>query len=61
MKEHFKQQLGQGAKEMFFYALENSDQTKVEMKSHKGTLDTFPNLEYIRHLSEGIPLFKESA
>ena len=60
MNEHFTKQLEQGATEMFFYALENSDQTKVEIKSHKGTLDTFPNLEYIRHLSESVPLFKAS-
>ncbi len=60
MNEHFTKQLEQGATEMFFYALENSDQTKVEVKSHKGTLDTFPKLEYIRHLSESVPLFKDS-
>ena len=56
--EHFKNQIEQGAKEMFFYALENADQTRVEIKSHKGTIDTFPDLEYIRHLSDGVPLFK---
>ena len=58
--EHFTKQIEQGATEMFFYALENSDQTKISVKSHKGTLDTFPNLEYIRHLSDGVPLFKEA-
>lgn len=57
---YFKKQLDDGAREMFFYGLENRDQTNVEIKSHKGTLDTFPTLKYIRHLSEGIPLFKES-
>ena len=59
MNEHFTKQIEQGATEMFFYGLENKDQTKVEIKNHKGTLDTFPNLEYIRHLSESMPLFKE--
>ena len=59
MHEHFKKQLEQGATEMFFYGFENADQTRVEIKSHKGTLATFPNLEYIRHLSESMPLFKE--
>jgi len=59
MNEYFKSQLEQGATEMFFYALENADQTRVEIKSHKGTIDTFPDLEYIRHLSDGVPLFKE--
>ena len=58
--EHFTKQIEQGATEMFFYALENSDQTKISVKSHKGTLDTFPNLEYIRQLSDGVPLFKEA-
>ena len=58
MNEHFKSQIEQGATEMFFYALENADQTQVEIKSHKGTIDTFPKLEYIRHLSDGVPLFK---
>jgi len=61
MIEHFTKQIEEGATEMFFYALENADQTRVEIKSHKGTIDTFPNLEYIRHLSEGVPLFKETA
>jgi len=59
MEQYFTKQIEQGAQEMFFYALENADQTRVEIKSHKGTLDTFPDLEYIRHLSEGVPLFKE--
>jgi len=61
IEQHFKSQLDSGASTMFFYALENEDQSKVEIKSHKGTLLEFPTtLEYIRHLSEGIPLFKVS-
>ena len=59
MKEHFKKQAEQGAAKMFFYAIENADQTRMAIRTHKGTLDSFPNLEYIRNLSEGIPLFKE--
>ena len=59
MNEHFKNQIEQGA-EMFFYGLERPDPHTVSIMSHKGTLDTFPtNLEYVRHLSEGMPLFKE--
>ncbi len=61
MKEHFKKQIEQGATEMFFYAIENSDQTKVQIKNHKGTIDSFPELEYIRHLTDGMPLFKEAS
>ena len=60
MNEHFKHQIEQGATEMFFYALENADQTRVEIKNHKGNIDTFPNLEYVRHLTDGVPLFKEA-
>lgn len=63
MNEHFKNQIEQGATEMFFYGLETIVQdlveSKIEIKSHKGTLDTFPNLEYVRHLTDGVPLFKE--
>lgn len=61
MKEHFTKQVEQGAREMFFYGLERPDPHTVSIMSHKGTLDSFPsNLEYIRHLSEGMPLFKET-
>ena len=45
---------------MFFYGVERTEPFTVSILSHKGTLDSFPNLTYIRHLSEGIPLFKES-
>jgi hypothetical protein len=62
MNEHFKNQIEQGATEIFFYGLETIVQDLVEIKigikSHKGTLDTFPELEYIRHLTDGVPLFK---
>jgi hypothetical protein len=61
IKQHFKEQLDSGATTMFFYGLENEDQTKIEIKSHKGTLSEFPTmLEYIRHMGEDIPLFKVS-
>jgi hypothetical protein len=60
MNEHFTKQIEQGATEMFFYGLERPDPHTVSIMSHKGTLDSFPtNLEYVRHLSEGMPLFKE--
>jgi hypothetical protein len=61
IEQHFKGQLDSGATTMFFYGLENEDQSKVEIKSHKGTLSEFPaTLAYIRHLSESMPLFKVS-
>jgi hypothetical protein len=61
IEQYFKGQLDSGATTMFFYGLENQDQSKVEIKSHKGTLLEFPaTLEYIRHLSESMPLFKVS-
>lgn len=62
MMEHFKNQIEQGATEMFFYGLQHPADAvgdiRIEIKSHKGTLDTFPMLEYVRHLSDGVPLFK---
>lgn len=60
MNEHFKNQIEQGATEMFFYGLERQEPFTVSIMSHKGALDSFPaNLEYVRHLSESVPLFKE--
>jgi len=33
---------------------------KINLTTHKGALDTFPtNLEFIRMMSENVPLFKE--
>ncbi len=62
MNEHFKNQIEQGAKEMFFYGLEHpadaAGDIRIEIKSHKGTIDTFPALEFVRYLSDGVPLFK---
>lgn len=58
--EHFKKQIEQGATEMFFYGLERAEPFTVSIMSHKDTLDNFPNnLEFVRMLSEGMPLFKE--
>ena len=60
MNEHFKNQIAQGATEMFFYGLERPEPHTVSIMRHKGSLDTFPtNLEYVRHLTDGMPLFKE--
>ncbi len=56
MIEHFKNQIEEGATEMFFYAIEQEGNLRIER--HRGTLDTFPNLEYVRHLTDGVPLFK---
>jgi hypothetical protein len=57
VNEHFKQQLEQGATEQFFYAIEREGNLTIQR--HRGTLDTFPALEYVRHLTDGMPLFKE--
>ena len=63
MKEHFKKQLEQGTTEMFFYGIETVDQnlveSKIKIKSHKGTLDSFPDLVYVRHMTDNMPLFRE--
>lgn len=60
MNEHFKEQVKQGATKMFFYGLERPEPHTISIMSHKGALDSFPtNLEYVRHLTDGMPLFKE--
>jgi hypothetical protein len=58
VNEHFKQQIEQGATEQFFYAIEREGNLTIQR--HRGTLDTFPELEYVKHLTDGVPLFKES-
>jgi len=59
--EYFKSQIDQGATEMFFYGLERPEPHTVSIMRHRGTLDIFPtNLEYVRHLTDGVPLFKET-
>jgi len=50
--EYFKSQLDEGATEMFFYAIEQEGNLSIQR--HRGTLDTFPNLEYVRHLTDGV-------
>lgn len=60
IKEYFKNQVDQGAVEMFFYGLERPEPFTISILRHRGTLDTFPaNLEYVRHLTDSVPLFKE--
>jgi hypothetical protein len=57
MNEYFKSQIEQGATETFFYAIEREGNLTIQR--HRGTLETFLNLEYVKHLTDGIPLFKE--
>jgi len=64
ISEHFTKQIEQGATEMFCYGLESGSgpvkNIKINITNHKGALDTFPtNLEFVRMLSENVPLFKE--
>ena len=56
MIEYFKSQLDEGATEMFFYAIVREGNMTIQR--HRGTLDTFPTLEYVKHLTDGVPLFK---
>lgn len=62
IEEIFQNQIEQGATEMFFYGLETdpevAEQWSIKIERHRGTLDTFPNLVYIRHLTDGVPLFR---
>lgn len=55
--EYFKSQLEEGATEQFFYAIVREGNLTIQR--HRGTLDTLPTLEYVRHLTDGVPLFKE--
>jgi hypothetical protein len=57
MNEYFKSQLDEGATDQFFYAI--MQESNLTIQRHRGTLDTFPELEYVRHLTDGVPLFKE--
>ena len=63
INEHFKNQIEQGATKTFWYGLETGSypvEIKINLTTHKGALDTFPtNLEFIRMMSENVPLFKE--
>ena len=60
MTQYFQRQIDDGATTMFFYGLERKEPFTVSVVSHKGALDSFPtNLEFIRMLSESIPLFRE--
>jgi hypothetical protein len=58
MNEYFKKQIEEGAREQFFYAIMREGNLTIQR--HRGTLDTFPNLEYVKHLTDGVPLFKEA-
>ena len=62
--EIFKEQIDKGATVMFFYGIETSvekvEDIHIDIKSHKGSLDTFPdNLEFVSMLTQGIPLFRK--
>ena len=60
MNEHFAKQIAQGATEMFFYGLETQEPHTLRIIRHRGSLDSFPtDLVYVRHLTDGMPLFKE--
>jgi hypothetical protein len=63
IEEYFKQQIESGARDQFFYGVETdpevAEQWSIKIERHRGTLDTFPNLVYIRHLTDSVPLFKE--
>ena len=57
MNEYFKQQIDEGATDQFFYAI--MQEGNLTIQRHRGTLDTIPNLEYVRQLTDGVPLFNE--
>jgi hypothetical protein len=57
MNEYFTKQIEEGATDQFFYAI--MQEGNLTIQRHRGTLDTLPTLEYVRHLTDGVPLFKE--
>lgn len=62
IQEYFKQQIESGAQDQFFYGLETDpkvpEQWAIKIERHRGTLDSFPNLAYVRMLSDSVPLFR---
>ena len=61
--EIFKNQINSGATEMFFYGIETPaekvEDIRIDIKSHKGSLDSFPKLNYVRMLTDSVPLFTD--
>ena len=58
MIEHFRNQIEQGSK-IYYYVLERGP-FDVSIIQHKDGLDSLPkNLEYVRHITDDWPLFKE--
>ena len=60
----FKEQIDKGAVEMFFYGIETPtkkvEDFRIDIKSHKGSLDTFPDdLEFVRMMTLILPLFRK--
>ena len=62
IEEIFKNQIESGARDQFFYGLETNpevpEQWSIKIERHRGTLDTFPTLTYVRMLTDGVPLFR---
>jgi len=63
IREIFKEQIDNGATEMWFYGIETPaekvEDIRIDIKSHKGSLDTFPtNLEFVRMMTPSNPLFR---
>lgn len=60
VQEWFNKQIEGGATEMFFYGVETTEPYTLRIMRHRGTLDSFPtNLEFVRMVTDGTPLFRE--
>lgn len=57
LENWFGQQIEGGAKEMFFYGIESDDEGNMRIKSHRGTLDTFPTDLKFSRMVAGTPFF----
>jgi hypothetical protein len=65
IKELLKKQIEAGT-EIFYYGVETGsgapESITISIRSHKNTLEHFPtNLEFVRMMTESMPLFKEVA
>jgi hypothetical protein len=57
LENWFGKQIEGGAKEMFFYGIESDDEGNMRIKSHRGTLDSFPTDLKFSRMVKSTPFF----
>jgi len=59
LTEYFKEQIEDKVTE-YFYGIQTDPDCELELVRHKDSLSKFPeNLQFVKMLTPGIPLFKE--